>query len=261
MLLQKLGAGSVAEDGGGRNILELDVEAFEENLDLELEVELELCELVELDHETQYRHEPRVGRLEDIGLGALFHHLADEGDGNNESIAVVALDEQLLESDVAMTDGLVASESEATEPRTEVLEQVALLRRLDRLVAVEQHLTLAQRFMQDVGHKTFCFEAVEELSVETVVVRLDADTLQDQVVGEPAESVGSDKSTSITELGVQVGGREVINEEKDLVRDLFAGVALLAVLRRGSARMAGKGAFLSSSDCPPGIPAASAPVS
>ncbi len=109
LLLEQLLRGrTVAEDRGRGHVLELDVESFEQDLNLELEVELELCVLVELDHQTQDGHQPRVGGLEDVRLGALLHDLADEGNGHDESIAVVALDEKILERQVAVSDRLVS---------------------------------------------------------------------------------------------------------------------------------------------------------
>ncbi|SAM82603.1 uncharacterized protein UBRO_20709 [Ustilago bromivora] len=121
----------------GRHLLEFNIETLEEDFDFELQVEFELCKLVELNHEVQHCHEPWVGQLEDVGLGTLLHDLADKGNGYNESVAVIALDEEIFEDDVALTDGLVLGQSEASEPRTQVLEQIVLLHRLNRLVTVQ----------------------------------------------------------------------------------------------------------------------------
>lgn len=60
--------GSVPEEVGRFDVLEVDVERLAEDLDLELEVELEFGKLVELDEEAEDGHEPGVGGLEDARL-------------------------------------------------------------------------------------------------------------------------------------------------------------------------------------------------
>jgi len=52
--------------------------------------------LIELNEETHNGHQPRVGRFEYFALTALLQHLANEWDGDNESVAIIALNQQFL---------------------------------------------------------------------------------------------------------------------------------------------------------------------
>jgi hypothetical protein len=101
--------GSVSDNGRRLDLGEVNGERLAKDLDLELEVELELGVLVELDEESDDGHEPRVGWMENLGSRALLEDLADERDGDDEPLGVVALDEEVLEREVLVLDRLVAS--------------------------------------------------------------------------------------------------------------------------------------------------------
>lgn len=215
--------GTIPEEVRRRHVLEVDVETLAEDFNLELEVELEFGELVELDEEAEDGHEPRVGRFEDPRLGALLEDLADEGDGDDEAVTVVALDEELLERDVLLLDRSILGERESSEPGSQVLEQRALRRGLDCLLRVEEGRELDVRLVEDALAEERHREGVEELVVQLVVVGLDADSLRNEVVGEPGEVGGVHALCHLADLGLKVVEREVVDDEEDLVRRLLIG--------------------------------------
>ena len=120
-----------------------------------------------------------------------------------------------------MLDRLVLGERETAEPRAEVFEQSTLSRGLDRLVGIEERREFDERLVQDALDERRHLERLEELLVELVVVRLDRDTLRDEVVREPGKVDGLDPVEHVLDLGLKVGRREVVDDEQDLVRCLL----------------------------------------
>ena len=212
---------AVAEDVGRLDVLQVDIEALAQDFDLKLEVELEFGKLVQLDEEAKDGHQPRVGRAEDARLGALLEDLADERDRHDEAVRVVTFDQKLLERNVRVLDRLVLGEREAAEPRAEVLEQSTLGRGLDRLVGIEEGREFDKRLVQDALDERRHLERLEELLVELVVVRLDRDSLRDEVVREPGKVDGLDPVEHVLDLVLKVGRREIVDDEQNLVRRLL----------------------------------------
>mmetsp|Transcript_31855 Transcript_31855/g.101476 ORF Transcript_31855/g.101476 Transcript_31855/m.101476 type:complete len:381 (-) Transcript_31855:327-1469(-) len=133
----------VVAEGVGRldgPLVDIDPEVLEEHLDLELEVELHLLVVEDLHHEAQDRHQPRVGRLEDLGVLARLEHLGHERDHRDHAAPLEGVVDERLDVQLLVQHGLVARDGELPQPAPEVLEEAALARVALDLVALEQGL-------------------------------------------------------------------------------------------------------------------------
>jgi hypothetical protein len=94
----------VPEDGSSFDVLEVDLESLAQHLNLELEVELQLCKVVEFGEQAQNRHEPWVRKLENGGIRASIQGPANERDRHDRPAILVTLNEELFERDVVVFD-------------------------------------------------------------------------------------------------------------------------------------------------------------
>lgn len=90
------------------------MQTLTKNLNFELQVEFEICKLVQLHKQAQDRHEPWIRRLESPRARAVLQYLADEGNCDNKTTRLVTLQQQILESQIAVQNGTLLCQCSKT---------------------------------------------------------------------------------------------------------------------------------------------------
>ena len=235
--------GSIPQQIRRLHIFEIDVEGLAQDLDFELEIELEFGELVEFDEETEDGHEPGIRRLEHSRFRALLENLADERNRDDESIRVVSLDEEILERDVLLLDRLVLREGQPSEPRSEILEQRSFRAGLDRLLRVEERGELDERLVEDSFDEKRHGEGVEEFEIELMIIRFDAHSLSDDVMGEPGVVKRIHSISHLGDFRIEITRSEIVDDKENLVGRFFVRRLRFLLLRERDVNGGESGSF------------------
>lgn len=128
-----------------RLTLEIQRQRFAKHFDFKLEIELEFCKIIQFHHQSQDSHQPRIGRLKDTAMTALFKHFAYKWDDDNQALGVVAFQQQVLfimcwchdtrdkfspwtylECNMLVQNRLVLCQCHSAKPGAQILQQGSL---------------------------------------------------------------------------------------------------------------------------------------
>ena len=110
-------------------------------------------------------------------------------------------------------DGLVPCERDSPKPGAEVLQDHLLRGDLDCFFAVEHHGRLDECLLEDKLIQFWLFESIQKMKVKLMVVGLRADSLVNQIIGEPLCISIIKVVLHLHKFCVEVTGRKVVHNE------------------------------------------------